>query len=175
MTDKRLVKIGVLRKNEDDLSAEERELLIAAFPEDEVGFVAMHSQDCEHHAGLCNMLAIGYVLLPKDRPIQDKAMREGVVHVAVINGKLMQLLPMTPEFVPFDPNESGEKLDAADVASLTRVTDAVRFYANFIKELGHRVDGTALCSIIYDMLSSYERHDFLKRCRARGLPVPAWE
>ncbi len=52
---------------------------------------------------MCQELKPDVVLLPKDRPIPAAAMEHGIVHVAVVGGKLCKLLPLVPQFEDYVP------------------------------------------------------------------------
>lgn len=101
------VLVLLMRRDENELPPEEIAVIQASFPGREVVFERTDSRDYLEHAKLCDQRkqlgyaqVIGY--LPKERPVPSLAMERGVPHVLVINGKLQELLPLKPDFKPFE-------------------------------------------------------------------------
>ena len=101
MADKVLVL--VLRR---ELDPQEVVALQEKFPGKELELLTIHPEDFRQHAAICE----GYkdlkpiVFLPRERPIPSLAMERGVPHVALLpNGQLSELLPLVPQFKPFEP------------------------------------------------------------------------
>jgi hypothetical protein len=96
------VLVTILRRNEEELTTEEREALVAAFPGKEVIFRRTDPRDFMEHAKECRELKPAAVILPRERPIPSLAMEEGFAHVTYLpNQGLVELEPLVPAFKSF--------------------------------------------------------------------------
>ena len=87
----------------ESLDPQEIAQLQEKFPGKEFEYRSSHPRDYRDHAETCRQLKPDLVILPKDRPIPSVAMEEGFVHVAFTPKGVQQLLPLRPEFKPFEP------------------------------------------------------------------------
>lgn len=89
----------VLRREPDlnEIAAIQRK-----FPGKQLVFKTINPADYKEHAAICEEMKPDVVLLPKDRPIPSLAMEKGFPHVALFNGDVMELLPLMPQFKPFE-------------------------------------------------------------------------
>ncbi len=92
----------VLRKDPEDLSAEERASLETLYSE-EVQYLRIDSADYKEHDEICQRLKPATVILPLDRPIPSLAMEHGHRHIALTPDGPLELLPLVPQFKPFVP------------------------------------------------------------------------
>lgn len=98
------VVVGLLRGDKEDLDPKEVRAVEETFSGRDIIWKRMDSRDYLKHDQLCAEIGTRLVLLPKDRPIPSKAMERGVAHVIVSpDGKLMELLPLRPEFKQYEP------------------------------------------------------------------------
>lgn len=98
------VLVTILRRNEDDLTPEEKSAIIAAFPGKDVVFHRTDPRDFEEHAAHCRQLSPVAVVLPRECPIPAVAMEEGFQHITVLPGRgVVELEPLVPSFKMFVP------------------------------------------------------------------------
>jgi len=99
------VLVIILRRDENELTPEERVGVFAAFRGKQVVFRRTDPKDYLEHAEQCLELKPAVVLLPRDRPLVSSAMEDGFPHVTVIPGRgLVELLPLFPQFKDFVPS-----------------------------------------------------------------------
>lgn len=96
-----MARIMLLRRDESSLSDSERSALASAFPGQGLTFVRADPVDYHEHAVNCQREKPDVVLLPLERPIPSQAMDEGFRHVAIRDGTAFELMPLDPQFVPF--------------------------------------------------------------------------
>lgn len=95
------VLVLLLRRHEHELTPDEKFPIVSAFSGEGVRFQRIDPIDYEHHASICRGLNPAAIILPCERPIPSKAMEEGFPHLTVVDGKVMRLLPLAPQFEPF--------------------------------------------------------------------------
>jgi hypothetical protein len=93
--------ILILRRDPRDLSTEEKQVIEACYPGETVEYQRIDPIDHRSHYELCRSLAPSAVILPAERPIPVLAMEHGYHHVAVISGRVMELVSINTEFKPF--------------------------------------------------------------------------
>lgn len=104
MLEETQVLITILRRDEADLTPEEREAILAAFQGKKIVFKRTDPKDFLEHAEQCRQLKPTAVVLPRERPIPAVAMEEGFQHITVLpNQGVVELEPLTPKFKPFLP------------------------------------------------------------------------
>lgn len=98
------VLVTILRREESELTSEERDGILAAFQGKEVVFKRTDPKDFLEHAEQCRELKPHAVILPRERPIPAVAMEEGFQHVTVLPDQgVVELEPLVPKFKPFQP------------------------------------------------------------------------
>lgn len=93
--------IGLMRREVSDLTPEEIDLVQNCFPGDKLDWRTLHSQDHLEHARVCAEIEPAFVVLPRDKPIPATAMEQGVIHVDISRGEVLQLLPLQPQFTKY--------------------------------------------------------------------------
>lgn len=94
----------LLRREPDELTDEEKAAFKAAFPDTDLNFVRTDPENYIMHAKMCRDLNPVAVLLPREKPIPSQAMEEGFQHIVIANDELQELLPVVPQFKPFEPD-----------------------------------------------------------------------
>jgi hypothetical protein len=100
------VTVVVLRRNMNDLPAEQIEAIQRCFSGKQIRFVRTDPTDYKEHDTDCRKLDPVVVILPLEKPIPSAAMERGVPHVTFApNGSILKLKPFRPEFEPFIPSK----------------------------------------------------------------------
>jgi len=105
--DERKISITVilLRRDPQNLTREEKTAIENSFPGEKIQYLRTDPRDYLEHDAQCARFNRPVVMLPLERPIPSLAMEHGVPHIAIVNGQLMELKPLVPEFRPFQPDE----------------------------------------------------------------------
>ena len=100
------VDVVLLRRDPEDLTSEEFAIIRGSFPGRELRFSRRDPRDYREHDRQCQEFMYNpVVILPFERPIPSLAMEHGVPHVVVTPQGLMELLPLVPQFRPFQARE----------------------------------------------------------------------
>jgi hypothetical protein len=100
MANKTEVRIGVLRH---EVTQVERHTVQRAYPGQPLTFVRIDSANSIHHDDLCREHNVELVILPSEKPIPTDAMKRGIPHITIRDGKLQQLVGFDTHFEPFNP------------------------------------------------------------------------
>ena len=99
-----MVKVIIMRRDEDELLIEEKDNLGKALGVDpeEISFVRSDARDFQEHDEHCEVIRPVVVLLPRERPIPSLAMEHGHRHITFgPDGKLYELKAINPVLEPF--------------------------------------------------------------------------
>ena len=95
--------VKVLLMRRDELEEAERKALSIHFPDREIRLASSASADYVQHAAACEEYQPLLTFLPKDRPVPSLAMQRGFIHVALVDGKLMRLVALVPQWEEYKP------------------------------------------------------------------------
>jgi hypothetical protein len=95
-----MMNVVVMRR---DLSESERAALQQAHPDEVIIAHRMEPGSADEHLANCRQLDAQIAFLPHEQPIPVPAMKAGVKHLLLKDGKLLELVRVVPEFKPYEP------------------------------------------------------------------------
>lgn len=84
-----------------DLTEQELAALKQHYPKEAIQVHRTAPQSADEHLADCRRLQARIVFLPHEQPIPVPAMKQGVKHLLLKEGRLCELQPLEPTFTPF--------------------------------------------------------------------------
>lgn len=98
------VLILILWRSYKDLAQEEIDAIEKAHPGHEIEFRRISPRSAEEHAQICQKLQPDAVLLPREQPIPNIAVKDGIPHIDASESVLRKLTaPLVAQFTRYHP------------------------------------------------------------------------
>ncbi|HTW94327.1 MAG TPA: hypothetical protein VMD30_06025 [Tepidisphaeraceae bacterium] len=86
-----------------DLTTDELAALRRLYPGKEIYAIRIDPETSEQHLQLCRDKKADLVFLPQEQPLPVPAMQAGFKHLHLMDGKLLELIRVVPEFKEHRP------------------------------------------------------------------------